>query len=65
MRFKEFQESNIRATVYFKINSVSDKFLVIHEFMKRIKKAYDANNIEISYPARNVYIYKKNIAKKR
>ncbi len=65
IRFKEFQDSNIRATVFFKVNSVVDKFLVVHEFMKRIKKAYEKNNIEISYPITDVYLRKKNISKKK
>jgi len=56
LRFKEFQESNIMASIYFKINSISDQYMVKHEFIKRIKKEFEKNGIEISYPVRVVRI---------
>lgn len=58
LRFKEFQESNIMATIYFKINSVTDQYVVKHEFIKRIKKAFEKNGIEVSRPIRHLYIKK-------
>lgn len=58
LRFKEFQDNNVMATIYFRINSVSDKFVVRHEFIKRIKKEFDKNKIERSYPVRIVKIKK-------
>jgi small-conductance mechanosensitive channel len=58
LRFKEFQESNIMATIYFQINSVTDQYVVKHEFIKRIKKEFEKNKIEISRPVRLVYMKK-------
>ncbi len=59
LRFKEFQDNNIMATIYLPINSFTDKWLVKHEYMKRLKKAFEKNHIEISYPTREIIMRKK------
>jgi small-conductance mechanosensitive channel len=41
------------------INSFTDKWLVKHEYMKRLKKAFEKNHIEISYPTREIIMRKK------
>ncbi|MBI5553739.1 MAG: mechanosensitive ion channel family protein, partial [Candidatus Diapherotrites archaeon] len=33
---------------------VNDKFLVIHEFIKELKVAFDREGIEISWPVRKI-----------
>jgi small-conductance mechanosensitive channel len=58
VRFKEFGESNIKFSVVLRVNRFADKYLVRHELIKRLKKEFDAKGIEISYPARNIYIRK-------
>jgi len=54
MRYKNFGDSNIEFSVYLRVKSRSDKTRVIHEFIKALKKEYDKNKIEISYPVRKI-----------
>ena len=56
LRFKEFQESNIMAMIYLKVNQFSEQYKVKHEYIKRIKKAFEKNNIEISRPIRFIQL---------
>ena len=37
---------------------MKDKFLVTHEFIKRLKKAYDKEKIEIPFPQRDIHMKK-------
>jgi small-conductance mechanosensitive channel len=55
VRYKEFGDSNINFSVILRVKSYSDQFLVIHEFIKELMKAYKKNKIEISYPVRKIY----------
>jgi len=58
VRYNSFGDSNINFSVIFKTEYYTDRFLVIHEFIKALKKTYDKNKIEISYPVRKVYMTK-------
>lgn len=55
VRFNEFADSNINFSVILHVNSFVDQYIVKHEFIKHLKKRYDAEGIEIAYPSRNVY----------
>ncbi|MEK6932573.1 MAG: mechanosensitive ion channel family protein [Nanoarchaeota archaeon] len=58
VRYGSFGDSNINFSVIFKIEKYTDRLLVTHEFIKELKEAYDKNKIEMSYPARKVYMAK-------
>jgi small-conductance mechanosensitive channel len=54
IRYGEFGESNILFSVALKVHTFNDKALVKHEFIKRLKIAFDAERIFISFPVRRV-----------
>ncbi len=58
VRFREFGDSNIKFMVYFKVKRWERRYEVVDEFIKALKKEFDKNRIEISYPSRNVYMRK-------
>lgn len=55
LRYHEFGESNVKFSVILRVQEYVDQYLVTHEFMKRLSKRYSRENIEISYPSRNIY----------
>ena len=58
VRFKEFGDSNINFSVILSVKEFVNKFKVRHEFIKALKKEFDRQKIEISWPVRKVYTYK-------
>ncbi|MFH1587824.1 MAG: mechanosensitive ion channel family protein [Candidatus Diapherotrites archaeon] len=60
MRFFEFGDSNINFRVTVRIQKFTDRFQVRHEFIKALKKAFDREGIEISWPVRKIYQEKQN-----
>jgi len=54
VRFKEFGDSNINFKVIIRAINYEDQFLIHHEFMKALKKRFDKEGIEISFPMRKV-----------
>jgi small-conductance mechanosensitive channel len=56
IRYNAFGDSNINFSAILRVQSAVDRYLVTHEFIKALKKRYDEEGIEISYPARKVYI---------
>ena len=54
IRYKEFGESNINFSVTLRVEEYTKQYLVKHEFIKRLKKSYDKNKIEIAYPVRTI-----------
>ncbi|MBI2675016.1 MAG: mechanosensitive ion channel family protein [Candidatus Aenigmarchaeota archaeon] len=55
VRFHAFGDSNILFSVGLRAEKYEDKGLLIHEFMKALKKRYDREGIEISWPVRKIY----------
>ena len=55
VRYNEFGDSNINFSVNLRVEHFVDKYLVRHEFIKALKKAYDKEKIEISWPIRKIY----------
>ncbi len=55
VRFNEFGDSNINFSVILRVQTFVDQYLVKHEFIKQLKKRFDKEGIEISYPASNIY----------
>jgi small-conductance mechanosensitive channel len=58
VRFKNFGDSNIDFAVVFFVKNFGDQHPMKHEFIKAIKKRYDKEGIEISWPVRKVYEHK-------
>ncbi|MFZ2070783.1 MAG: mechanosensitive ion channel family protein [Halobacteriota archaeon] len=56
IRYNKFGNSNIEFNVILRVKEFTNKFLITHEFMKELKKAYDKEGIEIAYPCTNVYM---------
>lgn len=56
IRYNEFGDSNIKFSAILRVETFVDRYLVTHEFIKALKKRYDEEGIEISYPARKVYV---------
>ena len=55
VRFSEFGDSNINFNVWLSVSQATDQFRVKHEMIKALKKRFDKEGIEISYPVRKVY----------
>lgn len=55
IRYNQFGDSNIHFTVILRVKAFTDKFLVIHHFIKALKARYHQEGIEISWPVRKVY----------
>ncbi|MFH1222296.1 MAG: mechanosensitive ion channel family protein [Candidatus Micrarchaeota archaeon] len=55
IRYHTFGDSNINFTVILRVEEYTAMFLIKHEFIKALKKRFDGEGIEISFPVRNVY----------
>ncbi|MDO8735168.1 MAG: mechanosensitive ion channel family protein [Elusimicrobiota bacterium] len=60
IRYHTFSESSINFSVILRAKEFTDKFLVTHEFIKRLKARYDKENITIPFPIRTVHLKKEN-----
>jgi small-conductance mechanosensitive channel len=54
VRYGRFGESAIELTVVLRVRRFADQYLVIHEFIKRLKRRYEREGIEIPFPQRVV-----------
>jgi len=61
IRFKEFADSSINFMVYLKAKVYGDHHLIIHEFVKRLHKRFEEENIEIPFPIRTVIQKTENL----
>ncbi len=59
IRYHTFGDSNINFSIILRVEQFVDKYLITHEFIKALKKAYDKNAIEISWPVRKIYYDKE------
>jgi small-conductance mechanosensitive channel len=55
IRYTSFGDSNINFNVLFLIKDWVKQYEVKDEFIKALKKEFDKENIEISFPCRNIY----------
>jgi len=55
IRYKTFGDSNINFTIILRAEEYVSGYLITHELIKALKKEYDKEGIEISYPARNIF----------
>jgi small-conductance mechanosensitive channel len=56
VRFNGFGDSSIDLTVILRVRTFVDRYLVIHEFMKRLERSYAQAGIEIPFPQRVVHL---------
>jgi small-conductance mechanosensitive channel len=54
LRFHTFGDSSINFTVYLRCEEFFEKFELQHEFIKRLKKRYDQEGINIPFPIRTI-----------
>ena len=55
IRYHTFGDSNINFSIILRVQAFVDKYVVTHEFIKALKKSYDKEGIEISWPVRKIY----------
>jgi small-conductance mechanosensitive channel len=56
IRYNAFGDSSINFSVILRVKEFTDRYLVTHEFIKRLKARYDAEGIEIPFPQRVVHL---------
>lgn len=56
LRYQKFDNSCITFSIYLRVESYSDQFIVLHKLIKSIHKFYNENNIEIPYPIQNIIL---------
>ncbi len=55
MRFYNFGESNIEFRVILRAKDFAYRYKIMDKFIKELKKQYDKEGIEISWPVRKIY----------
>jgi len=56
VRFREFGSSSINFRTVMRVKTLGDSYLSIHEFIKKLKKAFDREGIEIAFPQMDVHL---------
>jgi small-conductance mechanosensitive channel len=56
IRFHTFGDSSIDLTVILRVREFVDRYLVVHEFVKRLHQNFAASGIEIPFPQRVVHM---------
>ena len=56
IRFHTFADSSINFTVILRVKAFVDRYLVTHEFIKRLQRSFAAAGIEIPFPQRVVHL---------
>lgn len=56
IRYNNFGDSNIDFSIILRVEKFVDQYLLVHEFIKKLKMVYDKEGIEISFPVRSVYL---------
>jgi small-conductance mechanosensitive channel len=59
IRYKELGSSSINFSVIMRGKMITDKFLIRHEFIKRLTDRFRKEGIEIPFPIRTVYLKKE------
>jgi len=58
IRYHTFGEFSINFTVILRAREYVDRYLLVHEFIKRLHKRYREEGIEIPFPIRTIYMKK-------
>jgi small-conductance mechanosensitive channel len=56
IRYHTFSDFSINFTVILRAKEYVDRYLIIHEFIKRLHRRYRIEGIEIPFPIRTVYM---------
>jgi small-conductance mechanosensitive channel len=56
IRYHTFSDFSINFTVILRAKEYVDKYLITHEFIKRLHRRYRLEGIEIPFPIRTVYV---------
>jgi small-conductance mechanosensitive channel len=56
IRYHTFSDFSINFTVILRAKEYVNKYLIIHEFIKRLHKRYQQEGIEIPFPIRTIYM---------
>ncbi|MGC8482304.1 MAG: mechanosensitive ion channel family protein [Thermodesulfobium sp.] len=56
LRYQKFDNSCITFSIYLRVESYPDQFIVLHKLIKSIHKFYNENRIEIPYPIQNIIL---------
>lgn len=59
MRYENFDYFAINLLVYLPIKKYYDRFLITHEFIKKIRQVYQQENIQMAFPLKNNYLVKE------
>jgi small-conductance mechanosensitive channel len=54
VRFHTFGEYSIQFTVVLRAEDTTERFLIIHEFVKQLHDRYRSEGIEVPYPVRTI-----------
>lgn len=58
MRYEKFDYFAINLVVYLQIKEYYDRFLITHEFIKKLTQVYQQENIKMPFPLKNNYLLK-------
>lgn len=64
IRYNSFGDFSINFNVILRCKQAGDRFLLIHDFIKKLHKRYKEEGIEIPFPIRTVYLYNMDKDKK-
>jgi len=56
VRYHTFGDSSINFNVILRAKAFADQYLIRHEYIKRLKRRFDDEGIEIPFPIRTVYL---------
>jgi small-conductance mechanosensitive channel len=56
IRYHTFGDSSINFSVILRVKEFTDRYLVTHEFVKRLHRRFEAEGIEIPFPQRVVHV---------
>ncbi|MBI2760212.1 MAG: mechanosensitive ion channel family protein [Chloroflexi bacterium] len=56
IRYSGFGDSGIQLTAILRAREFTDQYLLKHEFIKRLRRRYNAEGIRIPYPVRRLHI---------
>jgi len=62
LRYHTFGDFSINFTVILRAREPQARYVIAHEFIKRLHRRYKEEGIEIPYPIRTVYLYPKGEA---
>lgn len=65
IRYQQFGASSIDLKAFIRVKDFSSQFKVKHEFIKRLKKKFDEEGINIPYPTQTLYINKQDGEEKK